>query len=356
MAERDDTVDVTGPGDGIDSGDAPVRDEEEPLDPQRVIIDPHHHLWDHSGLPQVVPGTRPFLVQDMLATIRSSGHNVTHTVYVECHSMYRQDGPIDMRPVGETEFANGMAAMAASGRYGNTRVAHGIVGNADLRLGTRVRPVLEAHLAAGNGRLRGVRMASAYVPGTMFGFPTDAAAEGVLRDPALQAGARLLPSLGLTLDLWCFHTQLAQFASLASACPETLIVLDHLGTPALFNAPAHEHREIIASWRSGIIELARRPNVRIKLGGLASNFNQPLGGPPAATSSIQLARDWKVFIETCIEAFGAARCMFESNYPTDTLCTYGAMWNAFKRITAGCSEAEKERLFSGTAREVYRLN
>ncbi len=336
--------------------DVNARSDEAPLDPQRVIIDPHHHLWDHSGLPSVMPGTRPFFVQDMQETIRTSGHNVTHTVYMECHSMHRQDGPVELRPVGETEFANGMAAMAASGRYGNARIAHGIVGTANLRLGARVRPVLEAHLAAGNSRFRGIRVGAAYVPGTMFGIAFDPAIEGVMLDPALHAGIRELAPLKLTLDLWCFHTQLTQFASLASACPETIIVLDHLGTPALFNAPPAEHPQIIDRWREGIIDVARRPNVRIKLGGLASNFKQRLGGPPGTLPSTQLERDWRIFIETCIEAFGAARCMFESNYPTDTLCSYGAMWNAFKRITAGCSGQDKERLFSGTAREVYRLD
>ena len=330
--------------------------DESPIDAERVVVDPHHHLWDHSNSPAVAPGTKPFLIQEMMVTIQGSGQNVTHTVYLECHSMHRQDGPVEMRPIGETEFANGMAAMAASGRYGNTRVAHGIVGTAELTLGARVRPVLEAHLAAGNGRFRGIRVPSAYTEGKMFGYPTDPSLRGVMLNPALHAGVRELAPLGLTLDLWCFHPQLGELAHLASACPRTVIVLDHLGTPELFKAPSHQHRDIIASWRQGIFELARRPNTRIKLGGLASNFSGPLGGPLGTTPSTQLAVEWKELIETCIEAFGASRCMFESNFPTDTLCTYGAMWNAYKRITAGCSEAEKQRLFSGTAREVYRLN
>ena len=106
------------------------------LEPDLPIVDPHHHLIDR-------PESGTYLLKDLLADI-ASGHNVMATVYLEWLSMYRADGPAEMRPVGEIEFANGVAAMSASGGYGKPRVCAGIVGHADLTLGARVREVLEA--------------------------------------------------------------------------------------------------------------------------------------------------------------------------------------------------------------------
>jgi predicted TIM-barrel fold metal-dependent hydrolase len=269
--------------------------------------------------------------------------------------MYRQDGPEEMRPIGETEFANGMAAMSASGRYGDCRIAAGIVGRANLRLGESVAPVLEAQIAAGNGRFRGIRMPTAYAEMNLFGRRADPAVRGLMMDAAFRAGVRALGRLGLTLDVWCLHPQLGELADLASACPQTVIILDHLGTPLLSDSEPQRNAEVIASWRVGVIELARRPNVRIKLGGLGMNLNAPLGGDRGAARSSQLAFRWRPYIETCIEAFGPARCMFESNFPADSACSYGALWNAFKLIAAAHSNDEKNMLFSGTAENVYRL-
>ena len=73
-------------------------------------------------------------------------------------------------------------------------------------------------------------------------------------------------------------------------------------------------------------------------------------------SSEELAAGWRPYIETCIAAFGTERAMFESNFPVDKgSCGYAALWNAFKRIAAGCSAAEKAALFVGTATKFYRL-
>ena len=122
------------------------------LDPELPIIDTHHHFWDR-------PADRPdhrYLLEELLADL-NTGHNIVATVFLECRSMYRAEGAPEMRPVGETEFVAGIAAMSASGGYGPTRVAAGIVGYADLTLGDRVEPVLEAHIRAGGGRFRGVR-------------------------------------------------------------------------------------------------------------------------------------------------------------------------------------------------------
>src|SRR5436189_3741434 len=113
-----------------------ARRTEEILEPALPIIDPHHHLWDR-------PGWR-YLLDDLLADT-NSGHNILATVFVQARAMNRADGPEEMKPVGETEFVNGIAAMTASGIYGKIRACAGIVSHADLTLGGRVEKVLAAH-------------------------------------------------------------------------------------------------------------------------------------------------------------------------------------------------------------------
>jgi len=264
--------------------------EEPPIDVQRITVDPHHHLWDFGPVPGAASEPKPFLLQQMVQVINEAGHRVTRTVYVECHAMYRREGPEEMRPVGETEFANGMAAMSASGRYGDSRIASAIVGTANLRLGERVERVLEAQIAAGNGRLRGIRTTTAYAQTKLFGRPADPSLKGLMMDAGFRAGVRALSRFDLTLDVWCLHPQLAELADLASACPDVTIILDHLGTPVL--GDPQSNAEVFATWRRGIVELARRPNVRIKLGGLGMNLQAPIGERGSARST-ELASEWR---------------------------------------------------------------
>jgi L-fuconolactonase len=336
---------------------SPDISEELPLDPARPIVDPHHHFWDLRGWVDPTAQLQRFMLPEVLQLIEASGHNVTHTVYAECGSMYRQDGPDALKPVGETEFVNGMAALSASGRYGARRIAAGIVGAADLRLGDAVTPVIEAHIAAGNGRFRGVRTHTAYLDMELWGRRPDPTLNGVMNSAAFRTGVRALGRCSLVFDVWCFHTQLQELADLAAACPGTVVVLDHLGTVVDFGPFAGRGADAFTEWRDAIRALARLPNVRVKIGGMGVDVTAPLCVPVARPSSSELAALWRPRIETCIEAFGAARCMFESNFPPDvSTCSYGTLWNAFKRVTANCAEDEKTALFSGTAREVYRLD
>jgi L-fuconolactonase len=329
---------------------------ETPLDPARPIVDPHQHFWDLRGRVGADAVLQLFLLPELLATIESSGHNITHTVYAECGSMYRQDGPDELKPIGETEFVNGIAAMSASGRYGSRRIAAGIVGSIDLRRGDAVAPLLDAHIAAGNGRFRGIRTHTAWVDGELWGRKPDPALRGIMADAGFRTGVRALGRRGLVLDLWCLHPQLAELTELAAACPDTVIVLDHLGTPLDFGPFAVRSAAAFDEWRTGIRALARLPNVCVKLGGMGMSLTDPLCVRVASPPSTELAARWRPRVETCIEAFGADRCMFESNFPPDvSTCSYGALWNAFKRISAAASEAEKSALFSGTAARVYRL-
>ncbi|HZT86419.1 MAG TPA: amidohydrolase family protein [Stellaceae bacterium] len=322
---------------------------EEIIEPDLPIVDPHHHLVDR-------PETGRYLLDELLADT-GSGHNVVATVYLEWLSMYRADGPAEMRPVGEVEFANGIAAMAASGLYGKTRVCAGIVGYADLALGAAVEKVLEAQTAAGGGRFRGIRYISATDPDQReWGSPV-LRPEGMLRDPKVREGFAKLAPLGLSFDAWMYHPQLPDLVDLARAFPETPIVLDHVGGPIGLGRYAGRRDEVFAEWRARIRELAECPNVHIKLGGLGMRmFGFAVHSGETPPSSEELARLWRPYIETCIEAFGPERAMFESNFPVDKGSgSYHVFWNAFKRIACGCSPAEKAALFSGTASRFYRL-
>jgi predicted TIM-barrel fold metal-dependent hydrolase len=338
------------------AGETEMTSAEMALEPERPIIDPHLHFWEITAAPGSLQAPQRFLLHECLEMVAASGHNLTHTVFVEAHQMYRQDGPPEFRCVGETEFVTGIAAMSASGNYGPTRYACRIVGTADLRLGAGVRPVIEAHQAAAGGRFRGVRMGVAYSPEGMFGFPCDPSTKGIMLSPEFRAGARVLAEMDLSLDVWCFHIQLPELIALADALPDLAIVLDHIGTPESQGRWRGHEAEARAEWSSSIAELARRPNVRVKLGGLGMDLSAAI---PAATGhgrSEALAEAWRPYIETCIDAFGASRAMFESNFPPDKAAgSYGATWNAFKLIARNYSENEKDRLFRGTAAETYRI-
>jgi predicted TIM-barrel fold metal-dependent hydrolase len=322
--------------------------KEEVLDPQRPIVDPHHHLWDRGG--------QRYLVEEMVDDI-ASGHNIIATVYVEARSMYRASGPEALRPVGEVEFANGVAAISASGGYGPAAICAGIVGHANLLLGDGARAVLEAEMIAGNGRFRGIRHSAAWDADADVAGMYATRPKGLLLDPTFRKGFACLAPLGLSFDAWLFHPQIGELADLARAFPDTKIVLDHCGGLLGIGSYANRREEIFASWKASIREIAKCPNVVVKLGGLAMrllgyDFHERAMPP----SSEEAAVAWRPYIETCIEAFGPERGMFESNFPPDKgQCSYQVIFNAFKRIAAQYSEAEKTALFSKTATDFYKL-
>jgi L-fuconolactonase len=322
---------------------------EEILEPELAIVDPHHHLWDR--------GSR-YLLDEFLADV-GSGHNIRATVFVQCDSMYRADSDPDFAPVGETEFVNGAAAMSASGAYGPARICAGIVGFAELRLGERVDAVLEAHLRAAGERFKGIRGRSVWdadptIKGSSQDFP-----EGLLRDAAFREGYARLSRYGLSFDSWLFHPQIPELADLAGKFPETPVILDHIGAPLAVGVYAGKRDAVFSNWQRDLTELARRPNVVVKLGGLAMHlfgFDLDPAHRPTPASSEELAAAWRPYMETCLEIFGADRCMFESNFPVDKRgVSYAVLWNAFKRLANGCSASEKAALFRDTASRVYRL-
>jgi len=323
--------------------------QEEILEPELPIVDPHHHLVDRAN-------TGRYLLPELLADT-GSGHNIVATVYLEWLSMYRAEGPVPLRPVGEIEFANGVAAIAASETFGKTKVCAGIVAYADLMLGDQVEEVLEAMILAGGGRFRGIRYISASHPDEAARGSSINRPSGLLLNAKVREGFAKLHPLGLSFDAWMYLTQLGELVDLARAFPETPIVLDHVGGPIGIGPYAGKRDDVFTEWKNSITELARCPNVHVKLGGLGMRlFGFDVHAGELPPSSEELATLWRPYIETCIEAFGPARAMFESNFPVDKGSgSYQVFWNAFKRIAAGCSADEKTALFSGTASRFYRL-
>ena len=320
---------------------------EEIVDPGRPIIDPHHHLWETTSM----WGT--YVLDDLWADTES-GHNIEKTVFIDCRSGYRQDGPEHLKPVGETEFVAGVAAESVK-REGAATIA-GIVSHADMLLGEDVQEVLEAHEAAGLGLFRGIRHAGPYdTTGTLTnagrGRPCP------YGEDEFRVGVRTLGRLGYTYDTWHFYHQNRDYLALAQAVPDTTMVLDHFGTPLGVGAYAGRQEEIFAQWKDDIAAIAGCPNVVAKLGGLAMPDNgfgwEQRDRPP--TSDEFVAAQRRYYLHT-IECFGPDRCMFESNFPVDRLSiSYHVMWNGMKKIVADFSQDEKDAMFYGTAARVYRL-
>lgn len=318
------------------------------LEPGLRIIDAHHHMW-------IRPPER-FSHDELMSELRS-GHNVVATVFMECTAMFKAGGPVAFRPVGETEYVNGVAAMSASGLYGPQRLCAGIVGYADLTQGEAVRAVLEAHVRAGGGRFRGIRHQAQYDP-VLGSMARRAAPPGLLLDPAFRRGFAQLAPLGLGFDAWVFFTQLGEVADLADAFPETSVVLNHSGGPLGVGPYATDREAVFARWSQGMRDLGSRPNVTVKIGGMGmTSYGFGFHERRRPPSSEDLAAAWRPYVTTCIEAFGPQRCMFESNFPVDkSSYAYPILWNAFKRLAAGASAGEKRWLFSDTAEQIYRLD
>ncbi|MFN3523185.1 MAG: amidohydrolase family protein [Phenylobacterium sp.] len=327
-----------------------MSEPEEILEPELPICDPHHHLWDY-------PGASRYLLDELLADA-GSGHRIESTVFVECGSFYQADGPEALRPVGETEFVNGQAAMSASGVYGPVRACAGIVGFADLTLGSEVEEVLAAHVVAGGGRFRGIRHAAGWDDSAAVRNSHTNPPENLYARPDFRAGFARLADFSLSFEAWQYHPQLPQVTDLARAFPEQPIVLDHVGGPLGIGPYAGKREEIFPVWAANVRELASCPNVVVKLGGLGMaicgfDFHKR----PEKPGSEELAQAWRPYVETCIEAFGPERAMFESNYPVDGVsCSYATLWNALKRLASGASAPEKALLFKDVARRVYRLD
>jgi predicted TIM-barrel fold metal-dependent hydrolase len=329
----------------------PVRAEwlasgtESALEPDMPIIDAHHHFYERPGW--------TYLLDEYLQDARS-GHNITASVFMQALTRYRKDGPEELRPVGEIEY---VANVTKPLQAGKPQVAKGMVGYADLRRGAAVRDVLEAELQVGDDRFRGVRHLVTWDADQSLINPLSAGPRGLLLDPQYRAGVAQLASLGLSYDAWLFFPQLSELFELAKLNPNTPVIINHCGGVVRIASYEDKRKEVFDAWSKSMRELAQLPNVYVKVGGLGmriNGFDFEKGERPP--SSEQLAEAWKPWMLTCIEAFGAERCMFESNFPVDKgSYPFNNGWNAFKRLTEQASASEREALFRGTVKKVYRL-
>jgi predicted TIM-barrel fold metal-dependent hydrolase len=323
------------------------------LEPDLPICDPHHHFWDFRT--ERLPYTR-YLLHELAADI-ASGHNVRSTVFIEARSMYRADGPEEMRPVGEVEFAQGLAAASASGLYGPGRAAAAIIGHANLNLGERVEPVLAALHAASPNRFRGIRHSVTWDPSPEVENTALHRAPGQLGSESFRAGARVLARLGFSFEAWLFSTQLLELAEFAKAVPDLPIVLNHVGGLLREGPYANRDDEVLPVWRQGIAVAAACPNVHVKLGGLGMprcGFDWHTRARPIGSE--ELAGAMAPFLAYCIEQFGPERSMFESNFPVDKVSySYNVMYNAFKRFSINYSPTERAVMFHDNAAQLYRI-
>ena len=325
---------------------------EETLEPDLPISDPHHHLWEF----RKDRAAHKYLLDEILADV-NAGHNIVSTVFIECGAMYKTSGPEAMRVVGETEFVNGIAAMSASGLYDPCRIAAGIVGSVDLDMGAAAGAVLDAHMAAGGGRFRGIRCQGNWDASDGINGGRNVTGPDRFSRSDFRAGFAELAPRELSFEAWCYHPQISEVTALAQAFPDTTIILNHFGGPLGIGPYTGKADEVFTTWQKDITELARCQNVVAKLGGLNMELNgfgwHGQAKPPSSEALMQATRR---YYEFTIEQFGVERCMFESNFPVDMVtCSYNVLWNAFKRLTAAYSDAEKQHLYHDTAARVYRL-
>ncbi len=323
------------------------------LEPDLPICDAHHHCWDFRM--DRLPYQR-YLLHELTADI-GSGHNVRSTVFIEARSMYRTEGPEELRPVGEVEFVQGIAAASASGLYGPGRAATAIVGHANLNLGDRVEPVLEALRAASPNRFRGIRHSVTWDEHPEVENTAAHKFPGQLSSAEFRAGARVLAGMGLTLEGWLFFHQLPELADFARAVPELTIIVNHIGGLLGTGPYANRDDEVLPIWRSGVAAVATCPNVYIKLGGIGmprTGFDWHTRALPVGSE--ELASQMAPLLTYCIDQFGPQRALFESNFPVDKVSySYNVLYNAFKRLSAGYSASERAALFHDTAARVYRI-
>jgi L-fuconolactonase len=325
--------------------------QEATLEPEIPICDPHHHFWDFRT--ERVPYQR-YLLHELAADV-NCGHNVRSTVFIEARAMYRPAGPAEMRPVGEVEFVQGLAAASATGLYGPCRAASAIVGHADLKLADRVEPVLEALQAASANRFRGIRHTVTWDPHPEI---ENREKERVLATAEYRAGAQVLAQMGLSLDTGVCFPQLPELSAFAKAVPDLTIILNYLGGLTRVGPFADRDNEVLPAWRRGITAAAECPNVHLKLGGIGMprlGFDwhtraRPIGSEELATSMAPI-------MTYCIEQFGPNRCMFESNFPVDKVSfSHHVLFNAFKRFSKSYSASERAALFHDTAARAYRIS
>lgn len=321
---------------------------EAPLEPGLPIVDAHHHLWQFPD--------KAYRGVDLLADA-ADGHRLVATVFVECKTSYREDGPEALRSLGEIDFVNcereDVRRIAAA-----PDVAAASVGHADLSLGDPAGEVLDALVRESGGRVRSIRNIAVWHADPSVRASAATPPQGLLSSRSFRDGFACLGDKRLAFDAWLVHTQLDELHDLACAFPATQIVLNHIGGPLALGPYATQRASVFEAWRGQMARLARLSNVAVKVGG----FGMPLFGfdfaaRPQPPDSRHIADTVRPYVDACIESFGADRCMFESNFPVDKgSYNYNTLWNAFKRLTHHRRPSDIEMLFGGTAQRVYRMS
>ncbi len=314
------------------------------LFPDLPIVDPHVHMWDRGGFEYFAP--------ELLADVHD-GHKVEKTIYVECHMGYNSDPREAFQPVGETEYVLEQLKQVASSDHD---LAAGILGCANLMLGTDVEPVLKAHIAAARGRFRGLRAHVAYHPDPAIGYPDlpRYPKTNVMRTDEFVAGARSLAAQGLVLDVWALHTQLDDITAFAAKVPELPIMIDHCGGPIGIGKYTHQRDEVYAEWSAGLRRAAAVGNLHIKISGLGM-ARLGFRGEPAKKSD-ELVEKWQPYVRACLDAFGPERTVFASNFPVDRpAASYRVLLNAYKKMLSDRPQTDLEAIFGGNARRFYKL-
>lgn len=320
---------------------------EEPIvDPDRLIVDPHHHLWRDEG---------DVYVLDQLWADTGSGHRIVKTVFVECGAEYLSDGPEHLRCTGETEF---VTAIAAESRKGPGPEIAGIVAFANLTSGALLPETLDRHEKIAGDLFCGIRHCAANAKHPECLSIPGKAPEGLMADSAFREGAAILGHRNIPFDSWHYHYQNREFLDLARAVPQTLFVLDHFGTPLGVGPYANERDEMFRQWKEDIADIAKCENVVAKLGGLAmpdNGFGWDKAAVPARSD--ELVEAHRTYYLHTIDCFGTDRCMLESNFPVDKRSvSYAVLYNAMKKMVADFSDSEKDAMFAGNAERVYGLS
>ena len=329
--------------------------KEEIIEPERPIIDPHHHIWKKRF-------NRNYLLPELWADT-GSGHNVVKTVFMECHAFYLREGPDHLRPLGETDFI--LETAKQSREDDQQATIAGIVAHADLTLAgerkgegeDKLREILDAHADKCAGLFKGIRHGAAWDKRPEDLLILNNAPQYLFGKESFRRGLRILAERGLTFDSWHYHHQNLDFIELARAIPECTMILDHFGTPLGVGIYKGRRDEIFKQWKADIIELAKCKNVYAKLGGLAMPDNgfpwHQAERPPTSDEFITVQEG---YYKHAIECFGPERCMFESNFPVDRLSiNYHTLFNAYKKMVYDFTEDEKHAMFYGTAEKVYSL-
>lgn len=322
---------------------------EDILEPDLPIVDTHHHLWPVDSPIASFP-VEDFLDQDVL-----TGHNIVATVFAECMAAYHQDGDEALRPVGETEFVVSSCPLVP----GRPQIAAAMFGWAELRKPEIAARTLDAHLEAGQGRFRGTRY-NVYWHEQQNKFTTGPRTfpPKVLLDPTFRQGLKELQERDLSYDVWLYSEQLPELADTADALPDLQIILCHMGGPVTVDHTPQGRKEVFDRWRVSLAEVAKRPNVVLKVGGMGmAHFGFGYDKMPHRPTGAELAELWKPYFEVALNAFGPERCLAESNFPPDKHgYSYPAFWNALKILSRDYSPGERANLFKDTACRVYKLD